>query len=86
MHLADVPVRVLTEVLRDVDLFVGVSSIGNDPNWQDSGDARRRDWGQYRTSYSFGELSAAAEVRRDLLVRLLPNLRSATSPPSTRSS
>jgi len=74
VHLADVPVRVLTEVLRDVDLFVGVSSIGNDPNWQDSGDARRRDWGQYWTSYSFGDLSAAAEVRRDLLDRLLPKL------------
>lgn len=74
VHLADIPVRVLSEVLRDVDLFVGVSSIGNDPTWQDSGDARRRTWGDYWSSYSFGELSAAAEVRRDLLARILPKL------------
>ncbi len=72
--LHDVPVRVLSEVLRDVDLFVGVASIGNDPAWQDSGDARRNTWGQYWNSYSFGELGAAAEVRRDLLVRLVPRL------------
>lgn len=72
--LHDVPVRVLSEVLRDVDLFVGVASIGNDPAWQDSGDARRNTWGQYWDSYSFGELGAAAEVRRDLLVRLVPRL------------
>ncbi|MEQ6902379.1 DUF4132 domain-containing protein [Nocardioides sp. YIM 152588] len=74
VHLADVPARVLTEVLRDVDLFVGVASIGNDPNWQDSGDARRQTWGEYWSSYSFGELNVAAEVRRDLLARLLPKL------------
>lgn len=73
VRLDAVPVRVLTEVFRDVDLFVGVSSIGNDPTWQDSGDARRG-WDGYWTSYSFGDLGAAAEVRRDLLQRLLPKL------------
>lgn len=74
IHLGDVPVRVLSEVLRDVDLFVGVASIGNDPSWRDSGDARRNTWGQYWSDYSFGKLGAAAEVRRDLLARLLPKL------------
>jgi hypothetical protein len=73
-HLSDVPVRVLSEVLRDVDLFVGVASIGNDPAWRDSGDARRDTWDRYWADYSFGELGAAAEVRRDLLARLLPKL------------
>lgn len=73
VRLDTVPVRVLTEVLRDVDLFVGVSSIGNDPTWQDSGDARRG-WDRYWMSYSFGDLGAAAEVRRDVLQRLLPKL------------
>lgn len=73
VQLDTVPVRVLTEVFRDVDLFVGVSSIGNDPTWQDSGDARRG-WDGYWTSYSFGDLGAAAEVRRDLLQRLIPKL------------
>jgi hypothetical protein len=73
VHLREVPVRVLSEVLRDVDLFVGVASIGNDPTWRDTGDARRT-WDQYWNTYSFGELGAAAEVRRDLLARLLPKL------------
>lgn len=40
VHLRDVPVRVLSEVLRDVDLFVGVASIGSDPAWQDNGGVR----------------------------------------------
>lgn len=74
VHLRDVPVRVLSEVLRDVDLFVGVASIGSDPSWQDNGGVRRDAWGDYWSSYSFGELGAAAEVRKDLLSRLLPKL------------
>lgn len=74
IHLADVPVLVLSEILRDVDLFVGVASIGNDPSWADSGGARRDTWGGYWTDYSFGELGAAAEIRRDLLARLVPKL------------
>ena len=71
--LAEVPVRVLSEVLRDVDLFVGVASVGNDPTWQDGGpEGRYRDYWQ---SYSFGELSATAETRRAMLTRLLPKLK-----------
>jgi hypothetical protein len=70
--LADVPPLAFSEVMRDVDLFVGVASVGNDPTWSDGGpDGRFRD---YWTSYSFGELSATAETRRDLLARLLPRL------------
>lgn len=63
---------VLSEVLRDVDLFVGVASVGNDPAWQDGGpDGRFR---EYWTSYGFGELGASAETRRALLERLVPRL------------
>jgi hypothetical protein len=70
--LAEVPALVLSEVLRDVDLFVGVASVGNDPTWQDGGpDGRFR---EYWASYSFGELSATAQTRRDLLDRLVPRL------------
>jgi hypothetical protein len=70
--LADIPLLVFSEVLRDVDLFVGVASVGNDPTWEDGGPQ-----GHYRDywhAYSFGELSATAETRRDLLSRLLPKL------------
>ncbi|HRX84993.1 MAG TPA: DUF4132 domain-containing protein [Phycisphaerae bacterium] len=72
VELAQVPRIVLSEVMRDVDLFVGVSSIGNDPNWADRGE-RLHD--NYWQSYSFGELSQTAATRRDVLTRLLPRLK-----------
>jgi hypothetical protein len=70
--LTDVPPLVLSELLRDVDLFVGVASVGNDPGWQDGGPGGR--YGEYWRSYSFGELSETACTRADLLRRLLPRL------------
>src|SRR5262249_10834338 len=73
MPLADVPPLAFSEAMRDVDLFVGVASVGNDPNWADGGpDGRYRDYWQ---SYSFGELSATAQTRRALLERLIPRLK-----------
>lgn len=70
--LADLPPLVLSEVMRDVDLFVGVASLGNDPAWQDGGAGDR--YTDYWRSYSFGELSESARSRADLLGRLLPRL------------
>lgn len=72
LPLTDIPPLVLSEVLRDVDLFVGVASIGNDPTWQDGGPGGR--FHEYWTSYGFGELSQSAETRRLLLDRLIPRL------------
>ncbi|MEV6106399.1 DUF4132 domain-containing protein [Streptomyces sp. NPDC051940] len=72
LPLADIPPVVLSEVLRDVDLFVGVASVGNDPAWQDGGPGGRHR--EYWAEYSFGELSQTAETRRELLGRLLPRL------------
>ncbi|MFD0005769.1 DUF4132 domain-containing protein [Streptomyces sp. NPDC127178] len=72
LPLTDVPPLVLSEVLRDVDLFVGVASVGNDPTWQDGGPGGR--FREYWTSYGFGELGASAETRRALLERLVPRL------------
>nr|WP_244204520.1 hypothetical protein [Streptomyces africanus] len=72
LPLDDIPPLVLSEVLRDVDLFVGVSSIGNDPTWQDGGPDGR--FQEYWTSYGFGELNQSAETRRLLLERLVPRL------------
>ncbi|MFF9039966.1 DUF4132 domain-containing protein [Streptomyces sp. NPDC014892] len=70
--LAEIPPLVLSEVLRDVDLFVGVASVGNDPTWQDGGPEGR--FVEYWTSYGFGELDQSAETRRALLERLVPRL------------
>jgi hypothetical protein len=73
LPLDQVPPLVFSEIMRDVDLFVGVASVGNDPNWSDGGPG-----GQYRDywqSYSFGELSATAQTRKTLLERLIPRLK-----------
>ncbi|MDH6129228.1 DUF4132 domain-containing protein [Kitasatospora sp. GP82] len=72
LPIADIPPLVLSEILRDVDLFVGVASIGNDPTWQDGGPEGR--FQEYWTSYGFGELNQSAETRRVLLERLIPRL------------
>ncbi|MGC0418273.1 DUF4132 domain-containing protein [Embleya sp. AB8] len=72
VQIAEVPPLVLSEVLRDVDLFVGVASIGNDPTWQDGGPEGRFEG--YWRSYGFGALGQAAETRRTLLERLVPRL------------
>lgn len=64
---------VFSEVMRDVDLFVGVASVGNDPTWQDGGLAGR--YRIYWQNYSFGELSETAATRRQVLQRLVPRLR-----------
>lgn len=70
--LEQIPPLVFSEVMRDVDLFVGVASVGNDPTWEDGGPDHH-----YRTywhSYSFGELSATAQTRKQLFERLMPRL------------
>ncbi len=64
---------VFSEILRDVDLFVGVASVGNDPNWSDGGpQGRHLDYWQ---RYSSGELSASAQTRCQVLESLLPHLK-----------
>ncbi|MEU1536642.1 DUF4132 domain-containing protein [Actinacidiphila glaucinigra] len=69
---ADVPPLVLSEVLRDVDLFVGAAGIGNDPTWQDGGpDGRFR---AYWASCVSGELTPCAATRREVVSRLVPRL------------
>ncbi|MET7616406.1 DUF4132 domain-containing protein [Streptomyces sp. NPDC005408] len=71
--LAAVPPLVLTEAMRDVDLFVGVASIGADPQWRDRGEERAYDG--YWESWAFGELTESARIRRQSLARLLPRTR-----------
>jgi hypothetical protein len=71
--LVDIPALVLSEVMRDVDLFVGVASIGNDPTWQDSGGLPA--YRDYWASFSFGELSEIAKNRKDILSNLVPRLK-----------
>lgn len=72
VELSEVPALVFSEVMRDVDLFVSVCSVGNDPEWADAGEGRERD---YWREFSFGELNATAGTRREILERLLPKLK-----------
>ncbi|HYF33193.1 MAG TPA: DUF4132 domain-containing protein [Chitinophagaceae bacterium] len=73
VELLDVPAVVLSEIMRDVDLFVGVASVGNDPAWRDNGGIPvYRDYWQ---SYSFGELTEVAKTRKIILEKLLPRLK-----------
>jgi hypothetical protein len=66
-----VPPAVFSEVMRDVDLFVSVTSIGSDPEWGSRPNAPFLD---YWNNVSFGELSASGEQRRQVLEALLPKL------------
>ncbi|GAA2213963.1 hypothetical protein GCM10009850_094270 [Nonomuraea monospora] len=67
--LAEVPTLVFSEAMRDVDLFVAVTSIAADPDWTDRGDDRHL---TYWRDTSVGALQPSGEVRRDALTRILP--------------
>jgi hypothetical protein len=68
--LEEIPPLLFSELMRDVDLFVSVASIGNDPSWGQD----RQDADAWRRS-SFGELGESARTRRELLGRLVPRLK-----------
>jgi len=67
--LAEVPLRVFSEAMRDADLFVAVTSVAADPTWGDRGDTRYRDYWE-RTA--FGEVTESAAMRRETLRALMP--------------
>lgn len=73
MKIEEVPLLVFSEIMRDVDLFVGVGSVGNDPNWSDGGP--RGAYREYWHDYAFGDLSATATTRKEVLERLVPKLK-----------
>ena len=71
MRLADVPPVVFSEVMRDIDLLVGVTSIGSDPTWNaEPGQPHAEYWHRFAEA----ELSTAAENRRSVLETLLSKL------------
>lgn len=76
IELVDVPPIAFSEAMRDVDLFVGVASVGNDPTWSDSGGLPT--YRDYWQSYSFGDLSEIAKNRKEILQGLIPRLKIAS--------
>jgi len=72
LQLINIPKIVFSEIMRDVDLFVGVTSIGNDPNWTNTGN---EGYNAYWQGYSFGDLTESAKMRSEVLQKLIPRLK-----------
>jgi hypothetical protein len=71
VSLADVPPLLFSEILRDMDLFVGVCSVANDP---ERGLVDDPAFTRYISVASEAELQGGAQVRRDLLDNILSRL------------
>ncbi len=72
--LTEVDPLVLSEIMRDVDLFVGVSSVGNDPTWSDGGPNGH--YVDYWEEYSFGSVDEQqTQSRIEALKRIVPRLK-----------
>ncbi len=75
----DVPAIVFSESMRDVDLFVSVSNIANDPMWQQRLAARRNQHPEAASPASLSqELTPVGESRRSALAGILPKLKIAS--------
>jgi len=73
LPLEGIPPLVFSEIMRDVDMFVGVASVGNDPTWLDGGGEAR--YQEYWHNYSFGELTETSKTRKQVLESLVPRLK-----------
>ena len=79
--LEQVPAIAFSEVMRDVDLMVGVASIGRDEGWADAGAgaAHPNQWLRgpaldYWNRFSRAELEESGRIRRAVLEAMLPKL------------
>ncbi|MCH9671087.1 MAG: DUF4132 domain-containing protein, partial [Gammaproteobacteria bacterium] len=69
LQLTNLDPLVFSEIMRDVDLFVAVSSVSNDPDWQ------HRQHHTYWQDNSFGDLNQTAQTRRVVLESMVPKLK-----------
>lgn len=72
LALVDVDRVVFSELMRDIDLFVAVTSVAADPTWQDGGPEGR--FGAYWREWAFGDLGQSAETRKQLIAGIAPRL------------
>lgn len=72
LMLSEVPAIIFSEIMRDIDLFVGITSIGNDPEWHDRGDNGTIN---YWSSYSNGELTESSKIRVEILKNIIPKMK-----------
>lgn len=73
LPVTDVPPLVFSEVMRDVDLFVSVASVGNDPTWADRGLLPR--FTEYWEGCFVSDLMPSAQTRKAVLERIVPRLK-----------
>ncbi len=78
LPLSEIPAIVLSEILRDTDLFVGVASVGNDPQWRDGQGVVEGRYNNYWESYSFGEIGETGKIRKEIIAKILPKLKIAS--------
>lgn len=67
--LTEIMPIVFSEVMRDVDLFVSVCSVGTDPTLNTGAHA------DYWSHFSFGELNNTAQTRKEILEPLIKSLK-----------
>jgi hypothetical protein len=72
----EIPEIVFSEVMRDIGIFVSVASVGCDPTWGRKGAESFRGYWQ---SFAFGDLSATAATRKEVLELLIPRLKELSS-------
>jgi|GEM_PF-1018500 len=70
INMKDIPTLVFSEVMRDLDLFVGVCSAGLDPNLDLTNPQIQRYFNDFNTS----ELTATAQVRKSVLDNIISKL------------
>ncbi len=73
IKLSEVPIVMLSEICRDIDLFIATSSIANDVELSEN----RQEYESYRVDYQKGLFSdnANAKVRGQILEKLAPILK-----------
>ena len=72
LSLSAVDPVIFSELMRDIDLFVAVTSVANDPTWADGGPNGR--FGTYWNQWAFGDLGQSAETRKELISAIAPKL------------
>jgi hypothetical protein len=72
IELDEVPALVFSEVMRDVDLFTTVCSIGEDESWSDQGD---RSQGTLSGGSDPVEITTMIALRADILGRVVPHTK-----------
>lgn len=77
LALKEVPIVVLSEICRDIDLFIAVTSVANNPELSKSNTSLET----YRTSFEKGLFleNATIQIRQQILTVLIPKLKIASA-------